>query len=53
METIKFPCKECDNDILLPLTDHPSIAECTECGHPNDTPSAVQIQHYDDLVHHK
>jgi len=42
-----YPCKECDNDVLIQLRQQPHVAECTKCGHPNDTPSLEDLEKYD------
>lgn len=50
MSMIKFPCRECTNDVLLPIPDH-NLAECTKCGYPNDMPSVEEQDMYlDDIA---
>lgn len=50
MNVIKFPCRECTNDVLLPIPGH-DLAECSECGYPNDMPSdEAQDRYLDGLA---
>ncbi len=46
MKAIKYPCKECDNDVLIEISNYECFAECSVCGHPNDTPTPEQVKSY-------
>lgn len=54
MDTIKFPCKECNTDVLWPLpAPHSHVAECAFCGHPNDTPDPTDVSAYNTYLLHE
>lgn len=44
---IKYPCEDCENDILYPIPGYPTLCECSKCGHPQDIPSEIDLEHYD------
>lgn len=35
-QIVNLKCEECDNDKLIVVDEAPWVAECSECGHPND-----------------